>query len=832
MAIRIINRKYSERYTDGKTDWLLGNVGDWQKLVLDVEVSIDYIATIQNPIQIDYLNNSFVLNNGKTWGDFGFDPGMLLIFKYKLSKDTNGDGEFDTIENINQQFTIQTISGSIMYVAEPINGSDFDNVPVNFGTKKISEVKFYVDKESEGCRLFYGHLTNENYKSTSLNSLIDGSVSEFVLSDLSNGGSMEAIGIQSGMSVRKIEFTNNGKLQNSDNIYQYSVEIEFMISSLFEDITNFEERKKPSYLTKEGSLTDNFILSFYPEWNNPNVVITNDVTKTQRLGNTGWFDENFNDLNNDFKVYSLEYFNEDGINVESIDYSSKTKVKIVISGVPNLDVNTECGFGFSWAPTNEEDFKDTKTPFYQNLFVQSGSLEDGYKLDTAYPNVYIGAGINGASMDVSGVRFSNLNGLIVFEADFIPNSNFSSLFDQKEETDRKYILFVSVADGSLTRNKSDRVSLLTDYNDLIKTIPQVGEYEFLTNKFIEHPGADNAKGELVYEGIVQDDILCRMPFSLKKDGSSVFEKMTFGIEAFNVGTDQSFVLEKYEIDLSNSPIDSNGIQQFNFDETRGFKLESGNNKNLVKIKRETGSDTPELNGYIAYFATKIRWEDWILNQDAPSEFFDSSLLNNGLNNDWVGYLNKIGWVINFFTEINSTEEDELVQYKNQFKFTFKDYDQNENINTDHKYKKDSDNSILNIGTDPETGKPLGVILSSEPTRIEIAFDIQDAGVWDLPNTYAVTTIEIDKGAGRFEQRQLSSVWGSEDDNPLKPVSGETKLKMTVDGTGKILTTFCLVDPTLLDKGTRYRVTGRVGCYDQEGVFVPGIYEYIYEDLYE
>lgn len=833
MAIKIIERSYREAYTDGLTDWLLGNVGEWQDLILKIEVSIDYLATSAQPISIDYINNAFKLTNGRSWGSYGFDNGMTVVFKYKFSEDTNGDGNFDTIQNVQQQFTITNVYGSVLEVAQPITASEFDSVPINFGAKKVSEVKFYVDKVPEGCRLKYGHLTNEDFKSTTLESFIDGTVTEFVLPDISSQSFMEAVGMQSGMSIRKVEVIPNGKKSQSDNVYLYDIEINFMISSLFDDISNFENMEIPSYLIGDGSLTDNFILEFYPEWNNPNVLIANELLKTERLGNTGWFDENFNELPNDFKIDSIEYFDENGNPVDGIDYASKTKVKCVISGVSNLNANTECGFGFAWTPTNEEDYKELETPFYRNLFIQSGMIDDGFNIDTDYPGPFIGAGIDGASMDVEKVRFTNLNGLIVFEGTFVPNVDFFTKFDAKDEDDRNYVIWMSVADGSLDRNFSDRVSLLADFKVLEKHIPQVGEYPLLQNKFVGHPFDDDFIGVEEYEGIVQDDILCRVPFSIKNDGSVSFEKMTFAVEAFNIGLNKSFDLERFEIDLSQSPTDGNGVQQFEVDEIRGFKLIAGNNKNWVKILRETDSDTVENNGYIGYFATKIRWEDWIKNEDAPSEFFDANELNNGFNNDWVHYLRTQGWIINFYTEINATVDGELVQYKNQFKLTFNDYDENDDISTAHRYYRDSDNTLLNIGTDPEYNKPLGVILSNEPTRIEIDFEITGAGTWDLSKTYAVTTIEIDRGAGRFEQRQLSSVWGSEDDNPIRPLTGETKLKMEIDGTSKILTTSCLIDPDLLADGAKYRITGRVGCFDEStGIFVPGLYEFRYEDIYQ
>jgi hypothetical protein len=835
MAVKIVNRSYEEIFTNGATDWLLGNVGEWQILNLTVEASVDYVATQEQPLQIDYINRTFTLSNGKNWGEYGFDNGMIVTLKYTYSQDTDNDGTFETVTPFVQNYTIANVYGSVMEVVQVIDAQSFDNIPVNYGNKKISDVKIYSDKMPEGLRFKYAHLTNEDFQSTNLNSLIDGSVTEFVKPNMANNGSfqsMEAVGTQSGMSIRLAEVKSNGKEAGTDNIYSYEIKIQYMISSLFEDLSTFQNMEIPSYLTGDGSLTDNFSVEFYPEWNNPNVKIKNNLRQTERLGNTGWFNENFNQLKNDFKIDSVQYFDLNGNQVESIDYATQTKVKIIISGVPNLNSQTECGFGFAWVPSDDVDYKNLETPLYRNLFVQSGSITNGFTLNTLFPGVNFGAGLNGASMDSAAVKFTSLNGKIIMEANFIPNPAFFSLFDSKDSDDRNYILWVSVADGSLGRNFSDRVSLLADFNSLVKSVPPAGEYPYIDNKFIEHPFDETNVGETMLEGLAQDDFLCRMPFRVKKDRTTVFQKIEFGVEAFNIGLNASFNLEKYEIDLKQYPTDASGVQQFDFDESRGFKLNQGNNKNWVKVQREPLLDTVDFNGYIAYFATKIRYEDWILNQSTPGDFFNSAELNNGLNNDWVNYIRTNGWIINLYAKIDAVVNGDLLQYKNQWKFKFGDYDENENIGTTHQYFRDSDNTLLNVGTDPETGKPLGVILSNEPTRIEIAFDILDDGVWDISKTYAVTTIEIDKGAGRMEMRQLSSVWESETDNPLIPLQGEARLKMVVDVTNKILKTSCLVDPDLLADGARYRITGRVGCMEETEPFDPRLYEFRYETTYE
>lgn len=836
MAVKISNREYSEIYTTGKTDWLLANVGEWQTLTLDCEVAIEMLPSTNEPIQIDYQRGAFILSSGKNWGEFGFDPGMNLVAKYKEETDNN-DGT-TTVQNVMHFLNVSNVSGSIMEVSQRLTGKfkDLPSIPADYGTTRITDVKFYVDREPEGCRVKYVHLTNDNHDTKNLASFIDNTVPEFVRPNLgdSNGAfiTMEAVGTQSGMSIRQMDVKSTGKKAGTDNVYKYQIKIQFMVSSFFQDATTFETMNIPEYLSGDGSLTDNFLIEFFPEWNNPNTMIKNDLDWTKRLGNTGWFNENFNELNNDFKVDSVQYFDTNGNVVNTLDLAVATKVKIVVSGVENLGGQTECGFGFAWIPNDESDFKNKKTPFYQNLYIQSGSLDDGFPLDVNHPDTYFGAGINGASMDTNNIKFTKFNDQIIFEAIFVPNAGFTQAFDNKDASDRNFILWVSVADGTLERQFSNRVALLADHKAMAKNIPPAGEFPFIDNAFVEHPFGEDAIGEKVLEGITQDDILCRMPFRIPRDGSTKVNQMTFGVEAFNVGTGAEFALENLDIDLTGFPT-SGGIQQFDVDQTRGFKLNQGNNKNWIKIKREPGLDTVDFAGYIAYFATKIRWESWLSNPNAPSDFFDANEPNKGFHHDWIHYLRTNGWSLNFFTKINAVETGVLKQYKNQWKIKLVDYDENVNVDVTHTYFRDSDNTVLNVGTDPETGRPLGVILANEPTRIEMAFDILDTGVWDVAKTYAVTTIEIDRGAGRMEQRQLSSVWDSEGDNPLTPLANETKLKMTVDGTNKILTTACLVDPELLSDAVRYRITGRVGCFDTTvDTFDPGLYEFRYESIYE
>ncbi|MDB0602174.1 hypothetical protein PL373_13650 [Tenacibaculum maritimum] len=853
MGVKVINRAYRNQFypTSQETDWLLGNVGDWQQLRVTFEVTIDFKASTQETVSIDVPEKTIKLNNGKTWSFYGFDIGDVVKFTYKRDV-LDGNGNTDTTSYI-ANLTITNLYGDTMEHDTLFTVDHLQSIgviPTDRGNEKIYNVKFESTKEPEGLKFRYSHLTNDNYQSDNLNSFIDGSVAEFSFAGLNNlitnvPIEMNPDGIQSGMAIDKCWVIKH--VPNS-GVYSYTVVCNFMIASFFEQVSNLEEMIAPSILFNAGSLTDNFELVVYPEWNNPNTVIRNNLDHTERLGNTGWFNENFNGLDNNFTIDSIAYYDESGNPLSQLDYANPVNVEIEVSGINNLSLNSEFNIGFAWIPQDEDDYHNKMTPFHQNLLVNTGkertyTLNDGGSFNlsenTGSTN-YSGYSYGEPKIDLQAsenILFNSAgSNKIILKAKFTPNAFFTELFESKNENDRKYILWVSVADYNLQINFSDRVSLLTDYNDMVKVIPPAGPYPNMTNRFIEHPQSENVAGVEKYFGFIEDDILSRLFFKVNTIEDILLRNMIFGYEVVNQNTGASFILEEIPVNLSVFPKDSNDIQQIDYDNIRGFKLESGNNKNWVKIFRDEDNDTGTEKGYKVFFATKIRWEDWLQRDAVPTEYYDNTLLNDGYHNDWLDYLrsgNIDDYKINFFVFTEIIEDGEFKRHKNTFELTFNDYDENLNIETDHHYYRDSDDTLLNVGTDPETGKPLGVLLDNEPTRIEITYThlFED---FDINKMYAVTTLEIDKGAGEFEHRQLSSVWGSEPDNPLIPLSGETHLRFEQLASNIVKAT-CLVNPDRLENALRYKITGRIGCWAEgTGGNNPkdGKYETKYEAKYE
>lgn len=1031
MSVKILKREYGNAFapaTEAKPDWLIGNVGDWIRLNMEVEAGIDFLATQQEPITINKEERTIKLMNGKKWGDYGFDLGASLTFTYNIST-TDGSGAVATETVVINLVIEQLFNDTIVYALNTdMDVVPYENLPTERGNIRVFSVKLFDDRDIQGVRMKYANIENSEAQNHTLSSFIDGTETEAIYVGLNNITSasgwqnMQLIGLQSGMSinnaqVRKIgantspiyeqffnpsqptlrlncyrltpfnsqpriireswatpTYTNptpqpsfqpvtgtnlkvpistsgsnlgnyangqanrcfyynapdnnakqfdlnyrfrvvstnktdancyirlvlirykngaslnfagaqelkrwnNGEfplgvtleyndtiiknivtgdsyclalewnhnannttqryvnlqlIQQSCNVYdlqggfqgykkKYEIQVDFMLSSFWEEITDLENLEPPNTVFNANSLTDSIKLLFYPEWNNPNVSISNNMTETERLGNTGWFNENYNGLPNDFTVKEVSYTDIGGATVSGLSYGGEVKVKAVIGGVANLSSDSDFKYGFIWLPIEESQYKNKTTPFHINTKVNNHFSVTAFNPNTNYPFVYAGFGTNNEVMNVRNVSFSILGNDLVFEAIFMPTIEFKQFFDDKVE-DRKYALWLSVADPTLVTNFSDRVSLLLDVNDMDYFIPISGTLPEVTNKFIEHPEDHLAVGTEIYNGFLEDDVLARAFFPLQN--GKRLAQMVLGYEVENITTGLTYELERFTANLQSFITNTVGVQEIDFNSERGFKYIPNFNKNWVKVVRDESSDSATKAGYQILFGTKIRWENWLQRNNVPVEFYNNSLPYNGFTNNWLDYLRAgNNHKINFFILFDVVEAGQILRYKNTFPINFNGYDENTNIQTTHQYFDNETNALLNIGTDVETGRPLGVLLSNKNTRIEITYKKLN-GNWDLGNVYAVTTIEIDKGAGEMEHRQLSSIVGSEYDNILIPLADSTKLKVQLIAPDTIKTS-CLVDYTRLSPAIKYKITGRIGCFKNDNGI--GLSERIYDE---
>lgn len=1011
MGVKVTKREYFNQFyqRSQSTDWLIGNVGDWVRLELTFEAAVDFEGSPTDTIFIDEELEKIKLNNGRDWQSYGFDIGdeITIIFDDVVDGNVTPQTHYRNIQNILGD-TIETANPSLTNLGE------FTIIPSDRGQRSIKNLKIFTEKEPQGLKLRYSHITNDDVESNTLRSFIDGSVTEFSFAGLDVlpigvDTDMNPDGYQSGMSINEatirkvgtstgadqterdfrfnttsfnVDFVRDGRafyalggvdspgtgdtrtrefvgtpnsthphipfksvtnervfrvtntidvLINGSNqgaifleamVYRnysnytfdryvrlrtvgdtselrdnllsgetndifslvlgpgesaaigytssdtnqwftnirsrmnigpsvislfnddfgdigftYRASIVFMISSLFEDQSDLDEPlNPPSQVFNSASLTDNFSIDVFPEWNNPNTIITNDLEDTQRLGNTGWFNENFNGLDNNYKVESVKYEDIDGGQLGQLDYEGETVLKARINGFSNINENSAFFLGFAWIPNNEEDFKNLETPFHDNILndnikvVSSSSrlplpiridqIEE--PIDASVLDLHLNSEKPSVIFRINDVAiYKQVNDNLSVEARITPNPRFTEFFSNREEEDRNYIIWLSVASPTtdLRINFSDRVTLLLDKNVLRREVAIKDSFDGISHRFLQHPNIEFDRGTRSLAAYIEDDITNVLDIVIPS--GKKLENIVFGYEAYNSEIDRSYSLEEYSANTSLFPLDSSGVQQIDLKESRGFKHPINNRRNDVVVRTKEFSDSQY--SVEAFFNTKIRWEDWIERNGVPDEYFDLDDLNNGSNNKWFDYQEENS-VIRFFVITTFSENGELERFKNTFEIRLLDYDSNNNIDSQFFYYRDSDDTLLN------TAPNEGVILSNENTRIEVIHTKLD-GEFDIGLLYGIIGIETFQGSGRPDFYQISTEYSPSTQNPLKPLNNEVQLKVEQLSLNQVKFT-ALIDPDNLERVLNYKLSSRIGCYLERGLNNRGIYEDKYSNKYE
>jgi hypothetical protein len=169
---------------------------------------------------------------------------------------------------------------------------------------------------------------------------------------------MNPLSFQSGMSISECLAGYISK--TGTHTYNYYIELTFLISSFYDTVTNIDENTPPSTTFNANALTDNFRIVCFPTWNNPNSTVSNDFNNTKQLGNTGWFNENFNGLPNPFSIVALTIRDESNIVTDFVDFRNKTKFDVTISEFTNV-VDAKFNVGFIYI--DENDYQSNQFPF-------------------------------------------------------------------------------------------------------------------------------------------------------------------------------------------------------------------------------------------------------------------------------------------------------------------------------------------------------------------------------------------------------------------------------------------------------------------------------------
>jgi hypothetical protein len=358
--------------------------------------------------------------------------------------------------------------------------------------------------------------------------------------------------------------------------------------------------------------------------------------------------------------------------------------------------------------------------------------------------------------------------------------------------------------SSVISGNIDKVVLLADIKDFDKNADIPNLIKNTTMLFYPHDkvaGVDTGMTDLIQWN--EDGFAVEGSFDLNIDKSALLNTLEFKLVAHNQTTNSFFELDSYSYNIGGATI-SNGIQQLNITEDRGYNL--ANNSQFNKAELTTGTLTSGLQNYTYKFSQKTSWQDWIKNNNANSIFYDNSKNNDNLNFRASNYSNLNVYNIRMLMFANVFGVDDLGTSG------LTDYAIFSPNLTVYDYDKDGQTTPVWSATietfNAANNSNLGgsILTGNDDTLFKITWVNSVAPITTLTDTYAIHRIEETNQNG-YDIDELSTINPFPNGNRLQPKSGFVQLDMYIDS-GNIVTEGIIKGNTLTE-GVSYNLSGRI-----------------------
>lgn len=790
MAIYKTATRYIHPNTSSNVNWLLANIGDPILIEHDIEVK-EYV--------LSSTDNSFVANNtngylptaGTIWvtgGDFSkFDVGdTIQIYNYIVAGSTVSTTIVEKLSNTE----IRLASNPVGWAANTSSTQDVFSL-----VKTITSIDYKWN-------------FIENGDPTNYYSRVDGSeqIARATGLNAAGGGTnkpMTFLGLKDyqvgSVVIDEIALVTTGVYTSKFKIKHTTKITPTMLAEQWDDIVN---GVAPTYFNNMNC----FKSAFYFEGRNvatdPNNVET--LEEDNVLGNTGWFNENFNTKLTNYNFTNLVYkeTNSAGATLPApvLSNSVVTYFEFDVfntSSSPFVNGSSKIILNFHKAPNDESEYQGKNRTLLHNFVWENAN-----------------ATVSSTPTPVNGENYSDtsIRSLYQVEAEFISSTQITVrgylTFHQdgvdvfNESAEPRFLFFVSVQNHSLAANVSDRVTLLLDakafyFQTLFPDLIDVNAYlipHFL-NTYTQPANPD-------YNIYTEDEIVGFAQFTIDDSylgGGNTFEvlKFTAKLVMRDTITNDEFTLEQYVLNANNFPYVGD-MQHIEIIQSKNIHVPT------TEIRKDLGVAT-NLNNFRYFFAYPYlnNWETWNALANVDSSFFSGSQPNNGLNKDWAHY-NTGRWSTVWKPSITVKYNGNPATYEGEFLYDI--FDRNTNpgyisASSIETFDPDTLAHLTNGGVD--------YILGYKPTLVEVNFERTSAfanNSW----VQVVIGIEVKGEGGVTGKRRMSTQYDSDSDTWFMPLAGATRVTKTIVGTNdavgcQVLIDFTKIDLTKLD----YKLSARL-----------------------
>lgn len=777
------------------TSNLAGNVGERIKMELEVDVRWYFLTDASNTITVLNITGTTLsmTRTGGSWIADGFAAGDL-VGSYQTGYSTI-DLTIDAISDLEIQCTI--LGGSLADGVYPdMSGATTHQNLITWGATALTALiyKFglienaetfnILSKVSNNEQAFYvGGINHTSHAVVNMQNV--GNYKDWV-SGLGDADSVFPCAVN--------HVTNTGLY----NMYQrFKIVHYFVINPFYlEDyINNFEDNTTPALMAGLLSLKYAFECEFRTVLSNPNTSKTARISNN--LGAVGWFNENFNGFNNNYSIDSIVY--NDTVLLTSCNgllKGSRTTATITVKKTSGtFNATDPCGIMIALCPESTS---------YQNT--TASNMEKNFIFD----EVTMIEGAAPVTTTLNGVIKSAKANIVGTDLVIIAEIEYSAAQQLLMQPDAKFIIGAVIADDTITAGNSDRVTLLVDYTEFIASA-DIEDLIYVTSgeifqHFVTDPTATSGttKADLWNE----DGVCLKYNFWLDRNKAAFLNSLKFLVIAYKASDQSYFILDQYAVNLNNVIV-SGGIQQINIDELRGYKLNSTDYFNKVKIA--TGLNVAGKQYYQVYLGQKMSWQSWLSNVDTDTVFYDNAKPQNNLNFKASNYSGLSGYEIKFAILANVGGTNPLGQSGNTDYLVISTdidvYDYDLPVTWTATIETFNEAGTVNLG---------GLIRTDANTLFKVTWT--RSGAFNVGyNFWAIHRMEESNENGK-DIYEFSNIISSIANNKLKEVSGSTLLKVTVTPSSNEVITECLIDYTKLDPTKSYKISARL----DDGTSIPYI----------
>ena len=471
---------------------------------------------------------------------------------------------------------------------------------------------------------------------------------------------------------------------------------------------------------------------------------------TQR-GDTGYENENYNGGETDYTFNTILWEDASANLMNSFDFSQNSDFTITING--NFSGSEKFNVVFYTIPENTDIYSNNKSTLDSNLMLCTNASMINFSTPT---NILGIENENGAKVDINTFNVVNNTTSVEITGTIVPNIQFTDIFSKRSETDRKYKILIQVDDSALVYDVSNAVAVLCDFKNSEKNKLPLGIWPNVTT--IELQRGDGIAYSSTPDIGVESQVKAFVEFTLPKDtDENPWQEIGGRVVAVNIITEERFDLEHFPYSVENLPAMPEGDILLNYTQDRGYQLPDASENQEVSIQREYSLDGISKFGVRLLYSFRVDYRDWLLLSNANDDFFGSKTKN------WYTYSSASNWQLQFEFYLKREEGE----YINSLPFNINDYGQGgltyliEFFNTD--------NLLIT--------KPL----FDRNTRIKVTWTAPT--VWNGGESGKISVRDVNSG-NQFEINTYEDPY--KNGNPLTPLTGESRLKMTIIGNEMVL----------------------------------------------